>query len=75
MHALHGEPLDGHPEDGPRLRLGLAGVLRELDAAGLPAPAGVDLRLDDDGAPDLGGRRAAPRPRRTTTSYRGIATP
>ena len=41
-----------------RLRLGVGGVVGELDAAGLAAPAGQHLSLDDDGAADLFGRLA-----------------
>ena len=43
--ALDREPLDGHPEDGPRLCLCLRGVLRELDAL-------VDAQLTQFPAPD-----------------------
>ena len=45
----------------PRISLGALGGLvgrrRQLDAAGLAAAADQHLRLDDDGAADLGGRR------------------
>ena len=41
-----------------RLRLGVGGVVGELDAAGLAAPAGQHLRLDDDRAAELLGRLA-----------------
>ena len=39
-----------HADDGLGELLGLVGRLGELDAAALAAAAGVDLRLDDDGA-------------------------
>ena len=41
-----------------RLLLGVGRVLGELDAAGLAAAAGQHLRLDDDRAAELLGRRA-----------------
>ena len=61
-------PADVHAEDRGRVRLGLLGRVRELDAAGLAAAADEHLRLDDDlaaellgsGASLLGSRREAP---------------
>ena len=47
---------DVEPEDLPRPLLGLVRVGGELDPAGLPAPAGEHLRLDDDGAAEHLGR-------------------
>ena len=41
---------DVEAEDLARARLRLRGGLGELDPAGLAAPAGEHLRLDDDGA-------------------------
>jgi hypothetical protein len=49
---------DVEPEDVVRLALRVRGVVRELDAARLAAPAGQHLRLDDDLTPELVGRRA-----------------
>ena len=43
---VHGETLDVHPEDRVGVGLGLVGVLRDLDAAGLAAAADLDLGLD-----------------------------
>src|SRR3989442_277065 len=40
--------LEHHAEDLTGGVLGLGRIVRELDAAGLAAPAGVDLGLDDD---------------------------
>ena len=48
-------PLISMPEDRLGVLLGLVGRLGELDAAGLAAAAGLDLRLDDDDAELLGG--------------------
>src|SRR3712207_4436342 len=45
------------PEDVLGARLGVLGVVGELDAAGLAAAAGLHLGLDDDGLPDLPGDR------------------
>jgi hypothetical protein len=46
-------PPDVHAQDPLGERLGLVGRLGELDPAGLAAPAGQDLRLDDDRLADL----------------------
>ena len=46
------------PRIAARVLLGLGGVGRELDAAGLAAPADQHLRLDHDRAAELLGRRA-----------------
>ena len=55
-HAVDGVPLQVHPEDVLGGRAGLVGVVDEFDAAGLPAPADLDLRLHRDGVADvLGG--------------------
>ena len=54
----HDVAADVQAEDLRRARLGLVGRLRELDATRLAAPAGQDLRLDDDGAAELVRRRA-----------------
>ncbi|GAV93496.1 hypothetical protein ADENT20671_0240 [Actinomyces denticolens] len=40
--------LDAHAEDGGGALSGLLGAAGELDAAGLAAPAGLDLGLDDE---------------------------
>ena len=45
--------VDVEAEDVLRLRLGVVGLVGELDAAGLAAAAGQHLRLDDDRAADL----------------------
>ena len=45
---------DVETEDLARALGGLLGRRRQLDAAGLAAPAGEHLRLDDDGAAELG---------------------
>ena len=50
--------VDVEPEDVARLRLGVRGIVGELDAACLAAAAGQYLRLDDDGAAELLGRVA-----------------
>ena len=50
--------VDVEPEDVACLRLGVGGIVGELDAAGLAAAAGEHLRLDDDGAAELLGRLA-----------------
>ena len=50
--------VDVEAEDVARLRLGVGRIVGELDAAGLAAPAGQHLRLDDDGAAELLGRLA-----------------
>ena len=50
--------VDVEPEDVARLRLGVRGIVGELDAAGLAAAAGQHLSLDDDGAAELLGRLA-----------------
>jgi hypothetical protein len=56
-----GEALDVHAEDGLRVLLGLLRRLGDLDAAGLAAATGLDLRLDHGdtaalGPDGLGGR-------------------
>ena len=48
--------VDVEAEDVASLRLGVGRVVGELDAAGLAAPAGQHLRLDDDRAAELLGR-------------------
>lgn len=49
--------LDVEPENGAGRSLRILSRLRDLDAAGLAATAGLDLRLDDGHAADaLGGR-------------------
>ena len=48
---------DVEPEDLAGLRLRVRRVVGELDAAGLAAAAGQHLRLDDDLAAELLGRR------------------
>src|SRR5438034_886706 len=50
--------VDVEAEDVARLRLGVGGIVRELHAAGLAAPPGQHLRLDDDRAGELLGRLA-----------------
>ena len=50
---------DVEPEDLVGRALGVAGVVGELDPAGLAAAAGQHLRLDDDLAAELLGRRAS----------------
>src|SRR5256886_9846817 len=50
--------VDVNAEDVARLRLGVGGIVRELHAAGLAAPPGQHLRLDDDRAGELLGRLA-----------------
>ena len=52
-HLVDDVPLDVQPEDVLGARLGVVGVVGELDAAGLAAAADLDLRLDDDGRGDL----------------------
>ena len=47
---------DVHAEDRFRMYLGLVGSGGELDAAGLAAPAGQHLGLDDDRSTELLGR-------------------
>ena len=54
--------VDVESEDVAGLRLRVGGIVRELDAAGLAAAAGQHLRLDDDRAAELLGRRRAPPP-------------
>jgi hypothetical protein len=46
-------PTDVESQDRARLLLRVGGIVRELDAAGLAATAGQDLRLDDDRAAEL----------------------
>ena len=46
--GAHRVPLDVHAEDLGGALLGLGLTARGLDAAGLAAPAGLDLGLDDD---------------------------
>ncbi len=55
--ALDDVTLDVEAEDRLRGFVRLVGVLGDLDAAGLAAAAGLDLRLDDDDAAELLGRR------------------
>ncbi len=50
-HLAHRQPLDLHAEDRLGLLLRLRGRRGQLDPARLAAPAGVDLRLDDDPPP------------------------
>src|SRR2546430_16721263 len=45
--------VDVEAEDVTRLRLGVGGILGELDPAGLSAAAGQHLSLDDDRAAEL----------------------
>ena len=52
---LHQVPLDVHAEDVLGVGARLVGVGRELDAAGLAAPAHLDLGLHDDGIADAVG--------------------
>ena len=54
----HDVAADVEAEDLAGLRLGVGGVVGELDPARLAAPAGEHLRLDDDRAAELLGRRA-----------------
>ena len=54
--ALDDVTLDVQAEDGLCRLVRLVGGLRDLDAAGLAAAAGLDLGLDDDHAADLLGR-------------------
>ena len=55
-HALDDVALDVHAEDVPGVGADLVGVVGELDAARLAAPADLHLRLDDDRVPGgLGG--------------------
>ena len=42
-------PLDVHPEDAPGMGAHVLGGVGQLDAAGLAAPADLDLGLDHDG--------------------------
>src|SRR6478752_3969166 len=49
-HGADGVALDVHAEDLLRVRLRLVGALGDLDAAGLAATSGLDLRLDDGDA-------------------------
>jgi hypothetical protein len=58
QHAPHAQSLDAHPEEGGRGRRGLLRGARQLDAARLPAPAGVHLGLDRHGAAQRLGRLA-----------------
>src|SRR6478609_9268832 len=60
-HLVHGVALDVHAQDGAGVLLRLVRRLRHLDAAGLAAPAGLHLRLDDGdpaarGTDPVGGR-------------------
>ena len=50
--------VDVEPEDVARLGFGVSGVVGELDAPRLAAPAGQNLSLDDDRPADLLGGRA-----------------
>ena len=52
---VHGEAADVHAEDRAGVLLGLAAVLRDLDAAGLAAAADQHLRLDHARVADLVG--------------------
>ena len=54
---VDGQAPDVHAEDRLGVRLGLVGVLGDLDAAGLAAPADLHLGLDDDRETELLGRR------------------
>ena len=56
QHAVHDVALDVEAEDRLGLLARLVGGLGQLHAAGLAAAAGLDLRLDDDGGAELGGR-------------------
>ncbi len=51
-HAVHGVPLDVHPQHVPGLGLGPGRVVGEFHTTGLPAAAGLHLRLDDDPTAD-----------------------
>ena len=55
QHPVDGQALDLHAQDRLRVLLRLVGRLGELDAAGLAASAGLDLRLDHHDAELLGG--------------------
>ena len=55
---VHRQAADVHAEDRLGVRLGLVGVLGDLDPAGLAAAADLDLGLDDDGEAELLGRLA-----------------
>jgi len=55
--APYDVPADVHPEDVARPSLGVIGRVGELDASGLAAAAGQDLRLDDNLAAELLGGR------------------
>ena len=57
-HLPHDVAVDVEPEDVARLGFGVSGVVGELDAARLAAPAGQNLSLDDDRPADLLGGRA-----------------
>ena len=67
---------DVHAEDRVRGGARLLGGARQLDAAGLAAPAGVDLRLDrDQPAEALGNPRRLVRRRRHLTGVDRDAVP
>src|SRR5262249_52034987 len=53
---VDGVALDVHADDVGRVLAGLGLVVGELDAAGLAAPAHLDLRLHDDRVADAVGR-------------------
>jgi hypothetical protein len=53
---VHGEAADVHAQDRGGVLLGLRAVVRQLDPAGLAAPADLDLRLDRHRVAELLGR-------------------
>ena len=61
---------DVETQDLARASLRLLGPFGELDAAGLAAPAGEDLSLDDDLAPELPGGDARLLRRRREPPFR-----
>ena len=64
------------PEQRCGDRLGLVGAVGDLDAAGLAAAAGVNLRLDHDRRRRRDGRRCRrPPAAENATSPRGTGTP
>ena len=73
-HPVDGQALDLHPEDVGRVLERLVGRLGQLDAAGLAAAAGLDLRLDDAEAV-APRRRPAPPRAWSTTVPRVVTTP
>jgi hypothetical protein len=54
-HRVHGVALDVHAQDLAGLVVGLVRAVGQLDAAGLPAAAGLHLGLDHDQRMALGG--------------------